>query len=106
MDNGIAAHGGKRPSQRPTERFASERCQNKSIVFTYNAGPEEVSSVPQHSIDIDELPLSDRDEPAVSRVVVLQRTCYQDGICARSYTESEASHSGLMQFILSYFYAE
>lgn len=50
--------------------------------LTYTASPEEVPSVLQHSIDIDELPLSDGDEPAVSRVVVLQCTSYQDGVCA------------------------
>lgn len=50
--------------------------------LTYTASPEEVPSVLQHSIDIDKLPLSDGDEPAVSRVVVLQCTSYQDGVCA------------------------
>lgn len=50
--------------------------------FTYGASPEEVPSVFQHGVNVDELPLSDGDEPAVSRVEVLQSTSYQDGICA------------------------
>lgn len=52
------------------------------LFYTHTAGPEEVPSVLQHCIDIDELPLSDGDEPAVSWVVILQRTSYQDRVCA------------------------
>lgn len=55
---------------------------NSWVFLTYTASPEEVPSVLQHSIDIDELPLSDGDEPAVSRVIVLQCTSYQDRVCA------------------------
>lgn len=49
---------------------------------TYTASPEEVPSVFQHSIDIDKLSLSDGDESAVSRIVVLQCSSYQDRVCA------------------------
>lgn len=49
---------------------------------TYTASPEEVPSVFQHGIDIDKLSLSDGDESAVSRIVVLQRSSYQDRVCA------------------------
>lgn len=49
---------------------------------TYTASPEEVPSVFQHSIDVDKLSLSDVDESAVSGIVVLQRSSYQDRVCA------------------------
>lgn len=52
-----------------------------SIIITYSASPELVPSALQHSINIDELTLSDGDEPAVSRVIILQRTSYHDGVC-------------------------
>lgn len=51
-------------------------------IFTHTAGPKEVPSVLQHCIDIDQLSLSDGDEPAVSGVVVLHCTSNQNGICA------------------------
>lgn len=51
------------------------------ITITYTAGPEEVPSVLQHSINVDELALSYGDESAVSRVIILQGTSYQDGVC-------------------------
>lgn len=54
-----------------------------SRCFTYTASPEEIPSVLQHCIDIDELPLSDWDEPTVSGVVVLQCTSYQNWICSK-----------------------
>lgn len=50
--------------------------------LTYTASPEEVPSVFKHSVDVDKLSMSDGDEPAVSRVVVLQCSSYQDGICS------------------------
>lgn len=50
--------------------------------LAYTAGPEEVPSVLEHSVDVDDLSLPDGDEPAVSRVVVLQRSGHQDGIWA------------------------
>lgn len=52
-----------------------------STVMTYAASPELAPSALQHGINIDELPLSDGDEPAVSRVIILQRTRYHDGVC-------------------------
>lgn len=52
-----------------------------SVVITYTASPELAASALQHGIHVDELPLSDGDEPAVSRVVILQRTSDHDGVC-------------------------
>lgn len=57
-----------------------------SVVITYTASPELVPSALQHGINIDELPLSDGDEPAVSRVIILQRTSYHDGVCGLKNT--------------------
>lgn len=53
-----------------------------NLCVTYTSCPEEVPSVLQHCVDIDELPLSNGDESAVSGVVVLQCTSYEDRICA------------------------
>lgn len=52
------------------------------IGVLYTASPEEVPSVFKHSVDVDKLSLPDGDEPAVSRVVVLQCSSYQDGMAA------------------------
>lgn len=64
-----------------------------SSVRTYSAGPEEVPSALQHSINVDELALSEGDEPAVSRVIIVQGTSYQDGVC-RAERGLITSHSG------------
>lgn len=64
-----------------------------SSVITYTAGPEEVPSVLQHSINVDELALSDGDEPAVSRVIILQGTSDQDGVCRFKKTNTENSRT-------------
>lgn len=53
------------------------------FLCTHTASPEEIPSVLQHCINIDELPFLDGDEPAVSRVVVLYRTGYQDWVCVQ-----------------------
>lgn len=79
-------------------------------VITYTAGPEEVPSVLQHSINVDELALSDGDEPAVSRVIILQGTSYQDGVCRVKQTKtlktaergSMTSHSGSEMDLLTH----
>lgn len=52
------------------------------LAIAYAAGPEEVPSVLQHGVNIDELSLPDGDEPTVGRVVILQSSSYQDGVCA------------------------
>lgn len=78
--------------------------------MTYTAGPEEVPSVLQHSINVDELALSDGDEPAVSRVIILQRTSYQDGVCRFMKTKTLktadhgliTSHSGSEMDLLTH----
>lgn len=70
-----------------------------SSVITYTAGPEEVPSVLQHSINVDELVLPDGDEPAVSRVIILQGTSYQDGVCRFKKTKTlKTAERGLMTF--------
>lgn len=79
-------------------------------VITYTAGPEEVPSVLQHSINVDELALSDGDEPAVSRVIILQGTSDQDGVCRFKKTKtlktaergSVTSHSGSEMDLLTH----
>lgn len=67
--------------------YTAGKVANASLLLSvirvlYTASPEEVPSVLQHCINIDKLPLSDGDEPAVSRVVILQRTSYQDRVAA------------------------
>lgn len=54
------------------------------IRILHAASPEEIPSVFEQSVNIDNLALPDGDEPAVSWVVVLQRTSYQDRIAAFS----------------------
>lgn len=66
---------------------AAGEVTNAGLLFSviwalYTASPEEIPSVFQHCINIDELPLLDGDEPAVSRVVVLQGAGYQDWMTA------------------------
>lgn len=67
--------------------YAAGEVANASLLLSvigvlYTASPEEVPSVLKHCIHIDELPLSDGDEPAVSWVVVLQCSSYQDRMAA------------------------